>query len=78
MPLGGNWVYRSVDSTEDAVDFMLSANPDRIAAKHVLMLALHRTGRCPGLITMYGHPPPATSIPGLTQSGQLGRRSSVH
>ena len=72
----GNWVYlyRAVDSVGDTIDFMLSPNRDRVAAKHFLQLALHRTRRRPRVINVDGHPAYATAISELKDSGELGRR----
>ena len=44
--VSGKWtyLYRALDSEGNSIDFMLSPYRDRIAAKHILQLALSRVG----------------------------------
>jgi transposase, IS6 family len=53
----------------DTIHFMLSPNRDLVAAKHLLQLALHRTGRVrPRVINVDGHLAYATAISELAGS----------
>jgi IS6 family transposase len=73
--VAGQWtyLYRAVDSAGDTIDFLLSPNRDRVAAKGFLQLAL--SGRnCPRVINVDGHPAYPGVIDELKKSGELGQR----
>src|ERR1700712_74419 len=73
--VAGRWtyLYRAVDSTGDTIDFLLSPNRDRLAAKGFLQLALSGHSR-PRVINVDGHPAYPAVIGELKQSGELGRK----
>ena len=74
--VAGNWayLYRAVDSAGETIEFMLSPKRDLIAAKLFLRLALSSSGRSPRVINVDGHPPYASAVAELKQTGELGRR----
>jgi hypothetical protein len=68
------YLYRTVDSRGDTIDFMLSRR-DLTAARLFLRLALSGTGSTrPRVINVDGHTVYARAISALKQSGELGRR----
>jgi transposase, IS6 family len=73
--VAGKWtyLYRAVDSTGHTIDFLLSPNRDRVAAKGFLRLALSGHLR-PRVINGDGHPAYPAVIDELKQSGELSRR----
>jgi transposase-like protein len=76
VKVGGDWayLYRTVDSAGETIEFMLSPKRDLIAAKLFLRLALFGGGPPPRAINVDGHPAYASAIAELKQSGELGRR----
>src|SRR5229473_2287898 len=75
--VAGRWtcLYRSVDSTGETIDFLLSPKRDAIAAKLFLQLALCRAGQVsPRVINVDGHQAYAHAITELKSSGELGKR----
>ena len=75
--VAGNWayLYRTVDSAGDTIDFMLSPKRDLTAAKLFLRLALSGAGGIrPRVINVDGHPACARAIAELKRSGDLSRR----
>jgi IS6 family transposase len=73
--VAGQWtyLYRAVDSAGDTIDFLLSPNRDRVAAKGFLQLALSGRNR-PRVINVDGHPAYPGVIDELKKSGELGER----
>jgi transposase-like protein len=70
IKVAGNWVYlyRTVDSTGETIEFMLSPKRDLIAAKLFLRLALSGGGPRPRVINVDGHPAYASAIAELKQT----------
>jgi IS6 family transposase len=73
--VAGQWayLYRAVDSAGDTIDFLLSPNRDRVAAKGFLQLALSGRNR-PRVINVDGHPAYPGVIDELRKSGELSQR----
>ena len=74
--VAGRWtyLYRAIDSAGNTIDFLLSPNRDRVAAKRFLQLALGRAGQIrPRVINVDGHPAYPGAIDDLKQAGELGR-----
>ena len=72
--VAGKWtyLYRALDSEGNTIDFLLSPNRDRVAAKHFLQLALWRTGHLrPRVINADGRPAYPSVIAELKQRGEL-------
>jgi transposase, IS6 family len=72
--VAGKWtyLYRALDSEGNTIDFLLSPNRDRVAAKYFLQLALWRTGHLrPRVINVDGHPAYPSVIVELKQRGEL-------
>jgi IS6 family transposase len=67
------YLYRAVDSRGHTIDFLLSPNRNRAAAKGFLRLALSGHLR-PRVINVDGHPAYPAVIDELKQSGELSRR----
>jgi transposase-like protein len=77
IKVAGTWtyLYRSVDSASDTIDFMLSPKHDLKGVRLFLRLALSGTdGIRPRVINVDGHPAYARAIADLKQSRELGRR----
>src|SRR5690348_7623256 len=75
VKVAGRWayLYRTVDSAGETIEFMLSPKRDLTAAKLFLRLALSGYGPSPRVITMDGHPAYASAVAELKQTGELGR-----
>jgi IS6 family transposase len=73
--VAGQWtyLYRTVDSAGETIDFLLSPKRDRVAAKGFLQSALSGHNR-PRVINVDGHPSYPAVIGELKQSGELGRQ----
>ena len=76
VKVSGNWayLYRSVDSAGETIEFMLSPKRNLIAAKLFLRLALSGGNPSPRVINVDGHVAYVSAIAELTESGELGRR----
>jgi transposase-like protein len=72
--VAGRWtyLYRAIDSAGNTIDFLLSPNRDRIAAKGILRLALSAAPVRTRVINLDGHPAYASAIAELKQEGELG------
>lgn len=69
------YLYRAVDSTGAAIDFLLTAKRDADAAKRFLQKALSSPGHPrPKVINVDGNPSYPTAISELKRTGELGRR----
>jgi len=71
----GPTLYRAIDSAGNTIDFLLSPQRDRIAAKGFLQLPLWQAGQFRRrVINVDGHPAYPSASAQLKRSGELGQR----